>query len=94
MGKWLARLPEFEKKRNTLRRVTDKTDETGPGGVLSVLSVHSGCVPEFFSGRSVSPEEEAAARFDELAGILEYDHHLPREVAERLAHLQINSTIH
>lgn len=41
----------------------------------------------------LSPEDLQAA-FDERAGILEYDHHLPRAEAERLARIQISGTVH
>lgn len=39
-------------------------------------------------------EEDRQYIFDERAGILEYDHHLPRAEAERLARIQITGTVH
>lgn len=41
----------------------------------------------------LAPEDLQAA-LDERAGILEYDHHLPRPEAERLARIQISDTVH
>lgn len=38
--------------------------------------------------------EDRQAAFDERAGILEFDSGLPRDEAERLARIQISSTIH
>lgn len=90
MSKWLDRLREHEKNRRMAQNGTDKTDKSRSEGVLSVLSVRSGQESENFS---LSPEDARAA-FDERAGILEYDCGLPREEAERLARIQISSTVH
>lgn len=90
MSKWLDRLREHEKKRRMAQSGTDKADKSHSEGVLSVLSVHSGQESEIFSH---SPDDAQVA-FDERAGILEDDCGLPRDEAERLARIQISSTLH
>jgi len=90
MSKWLERLREHEKNRALAGNGTDKTDKRHPEGVSSVLSVRTRGQSENFSPSL----HDAQAAFDERAGILEYDGGLPREEAERLARLQISSTVH
>lgn len=38
--------------------------------------------------------DDEAERFEERAAVLEFDHGMPREEAERLAATQINGTVH
>lgn len=45
------------------------------------------------SGRAGRAGDEAE-RFEERAAVLEFDHGMPREEAERLAYLQTSNTIH
>jgi hypothetical protein len=49
MGRWLALAREEEEKSKSAPRHTDKTDETGCEGVLSVLSVREMAASENFS---------------------------------------------
>jgi hypothetical protein len=90
MSKWLERLREHEKNRRMAQTGTDKTDKSQSERVLSVLSVRSERESAGFSHSL----DDAQAAFDERAGILEFDSGLPRDEAERLARIQISSTIH
>jgi hypothetical protein len=90
MSKWLERLREHEKNRAMAGNGADKTDKSSPEGVSSVLSVRS----QRESVNISSESDDPAAAFEERAAILEYDCGLSREEAERIARLQINSTIH
>lgn len=94
MGKWLERLREHEKKRQMARNETDKTPIIGETGISGVLSVRSGRESVNFSEREPMAGEEARSLYEERAAILEYDHGLPRAEAERLARMQISTTIH
>jgi hypothetical protein len=90
MSKWLDRLREHEKNRRMRGNETLKTFKTPEMEVSRVLRVRSGQESANFS----SPADDAQAAFDERAGILEYDCGLPRDKAERLARIQISSTLH
>jgi hypothetical protein len=60
MGRWLASLRAEEKNTKIALRRTDKTDETFPDRILSVLSVPSPGIPEKFSAIDSSPESDEA----------------------------------
>jgi hypothetical protein len=67
-----------------------------PQTVADVASVAGGCA-EIGAGETEAAglsAEDLQAAYDERAGILEYDHHLPRAEAERLARNQISDTVH
>lgn len=91
MSKWLERLREHEKKRQIARDGADKIDRMPSEAISSILSVRSGRESANFRER---PDEEAEAAIEERAAILEYDCGLRRDEAERLACIQISTTIH
>jgi len=85
MSKWLERLREHEKNRRSQENGTDKFDRMPSEAISSVLSVRSARESANFSPSL----DDAAAAFEERAGILEYDCRPTRGEAERLARIQI-----
>ena len=66
MGRWLASLRAEEKNTKIALRRTDKTVETFPDRILSVLSVPSPGIPEKFSSRAASFGSLEAKAFRQL----------------------------
>ncbi|MBN9440705.1 hypothetical protein [Bosea sp. (in: a-proteobacteria)] len=94
MSKWLARLREHEKNRLLQENGTDKIDRIPSEAISSILSVRPMWDSVNFSPAASPANDDAQAAFDERAGILEYDCGLPRDEAERLARIQVSSTLH
>lgn len=94
MSKWLNRLREHEENRRSREAETLKTLKTPEKEVSRVLRVQIGRELANFSPSATPANDDAAAQFEERAAILEYDEGLSRDEAERLARLQISTTLH